>query len=266
MRVVLFCGGMGTRIREYNESVPKPMVPVAGQPILWRLMSYYSYFGHDDFVLCLGYKANVIKEFFLERRHQAFNDMVLSNNEVKTLGPSPNEWRVALLDTGVWRNIGGRLWAVRDHVRDERMFMANYSDAVCDVDLNQMVELFKASGKIACFLAVRAPTTYHFADIAADGRVRGFRTANQQDMWINGGFFIMRPEIFDYMNEGEDLIDAPFSRLIADDQLLAVKHHGFFRPMDTLRDRQVLEDMAEQGHMPWRPWDDLVRQPAAKGL
>jgi len=253
MKVVLFCGGLGTRIREYSESIPKPMIPVGHQPILWHVMNYYSQHGHRDFVLCLGYKASTVKEYFLNLKPQAYADCVVSSHggRVEYIGPPREEWRISLIDTGIWRNIGQRLWAVRDQVRDEEMFLANYSDGLTDVDLTAMIERFKASDKIGCFLAVRPPLTYHLADIAPDGRVREFRSSDRSDIWINGGYFIFRREIFDYMRDGEELVLEPFKRLIAEDKLMAWKHEGFWRSMDTLRDRQMLEDMVDQGQMPW---------------
>ena len=263
MKVVLFCGGLGTRIREYSENVPKPMIPVGNQPILWHLMQYYSQYGHSDFVLCLGYKANVIKEFFLNYRAHAFADCVVSGfgGNIELLREPGADWRVSLIDTGVWRNIGERLWAVRDHVQGEDMFLANYSDGLTDVNLDDMVDKFKKSGRVACFLAIRPPLTYHLADIATDGRIREFRTSDRSDIWINGGYFLFRREIFDYMREGEELVLEPFQRLIKEDQLEAYKHEGFWRAMDTLKDRQVLEDMVEQGKLPWRVRPDQETAP-----
>jgi glucose-1-phosphate cytidylyltransferase len=254
MKVVLFCGGLGTRIREYSESVPKPMIPIGQQPILWHVMQYYARYGHTDFVLCLGYKANIIKEFFLSYRPQAYADCTVSGygSKVELLQEPRDDWRITMVDTGVWRNIGERLWAVREHVKNEEMFLANYSDGLTDVNLDDMVDVFKRSGKVACFIAIRPPLTFHLADIADDGRVRDIRTSDRSDIWINGGYFILRREIFDYMREGEELVIEPFRRLIEEDQLMAYKYEGFWRAMDTLRDRQVLEDMVEQGKMPWR--------------
>lgn len=266
MKVVLFCGGLGTRIREYSESIPKPMIPVGHQPIMWHVMNYYSQHGHRDFVLCLGYKANIVKEFFLNYRPQTYTDCVVSKNggNIELIGKPVDDWRVTMIDTGIWRNIGQRLWAVRDQVAGEEMFLANYSDGLSDVDLGAMVERFKASGKVACFLAVRPPLTYHIADIGQDGRVQRFRSSDTSEIWINGGYFIFRREIFDYMRDGEELVLEPFERLIAADQLLAYKHDGFWRSMDTLRDRQVLEDMVDQGSMPWSRAESLItRLPAA---
>jgi glucose-1-phosphate cytidylyltransferase len=227
---------------------------VGHQPILWHVMDYYSQYGNHDFVLCLGYKANTIKDFFLSYKPQLFSDIVLSgaNREVQVLNKTHQDWRIALIDTGIWRNIGSRLWAVRDHVQNEEIFAANYSDGLTDVNFDDMVEKFKASGKIGAFLAVRPPLTYHLADIAPDGRVRDFVTSDRAEIWINGGYFLFRKEIFDYMRDGEELVVEPFKRLIAEDQLMAYKHEGFFRSMDTLRDRQALEDMFERGETPWR--------------
>ena len=254
MKVVLFCGGLGTRIREYSESVPKPMIPLGHQPILHHVMEYYSDYGHEDFVLCLGYKANVVKDFFLTMRPQTFADCVVSEGgrNVQLLGDIKRDWSVTLLDTGIWRNIGERLWSARAHLAQEEMFLANYSDGLSDVDLDDMTQRFRESGKIACFLAVRPPLTYHLADIAADGNVREFRTSTTSDIWINGGFFLFRQEIFDFMRAGEELVLEPFSRLIATNQLMAYKYEGFWRSMDTLRDWQTLEDMVEKGDMPWK--------------
>jgi glucose-1-phosphate cytidylyltransferase len=266
MKVVLFCGGRGTRIREYSETIPKPMIPVGHQPILWHVMQYYSHYGHRDFVLCLGYKANIIKDFFLNYRPQSFADCAVSNygSKVELLGEPEEDWRVSLIDTGLWRNIGERLWAVQDQVKNEEYFFANYSDGVTDLNLSDMVERFKKSGKIGAFLAVRPPLTYHLVDIESGGRVRRFRSSERSDMWINGGYFILRPEIFHYMRDGEELVLEPFQRLIEADELMAYKHEGFWRPMDTLRDRQILEDMAEQGNTPWRPNADRKSREKAR--
>lgn len=254
MKTVLFCGGLGTRIRDYSENIPKPMIPIGDKPILWHLMSYYSQFGYKDFVLCLGYKARVIKEFFLNYRPHIYVDCVVSGfgNHVESLGDPMQDWRITMIDTGVWRSIGERLFAVRAHLEDEEMFLANYSDGLSDVDLPAMIETFKRSGKVACFVAARPNFSLHFIDMDADGMVRGVRSTDSANLWINGGFFIFRSQIFDYMRDGEELVEEPFRRLIEADQLLAFKHEGFWRPMDTLKDKEILEDLVEQGRTPWR--------------
>jgi glucose-1-phosphate cytidylyltransferase len=260
MKVVLFCGGRGTRIREYSENIPKPLIPLGGQPIMRHVMQYYASYGHDDFVLCLGYKANVIKDFFLNSRPESYGDCVISGSgSVEMLGALPRDWRVALIDTGVWRNIGERLWAVRDQVKGEKMFLANYSDGLTDVDLDDMIDRFEKSDKLACFLAVKPPLTYHLADIDETGNVRAFRSSENSEMRINAGFFLMRAEIFDYMRDGEELVLEPFARLIADNKLMAYKYDGFWRSMDTFRDWQTLEAMVERGDTPW------MQRPAATG-
>src|SRR5215471_15328956 len=253
MKTVLFCGGLGTRIREVSETIPKPMIPIGDKPILWHLMRYYSQFGHKDFILCLGYKANVVKDFFLNFKPQSYADCVVTGfgRKVEFLGDPQEDWRIAMIDTGIWRNIGERLWAVRDHVAGEEMFYANYSDGLCDVNLDEMTEAFRASGKVACFIAVRPSFSLHLVDMRPSGKVARIRASQDANLWINGGFFIFRNEIFSYMEEGDELVEAPFRRLIEADQLMAFRHEGFWRPMDTLKDKQVLEDLVDKGTMPW---------------
>ena len=254
MKTVLFCGGLGTRIRDYSENVPKPMIPIGGKPILWHLMSYYSQYGHKDFVLCLGYKANVIKEFFLNYQPHIYADCVVSGfgSNVETLGDPDQDWRVTMIDTGVWRNIGERLFAVRQHVEDEEMFLANYSDGLSDVDLPAMIDAFQQSGKVGCFVAARPNFSLHLVDMNAEGKVDGIRADPGRQSLDQRWRLHLSPEIFDYLRDGEELVEEPFQRLIKDDQLMAFRHEGFWRPMDTLKDKEILEDLVEQGRMPWR--------------
>ncbi len=267
MKVVLFCGGLGTRIREYSENIPKPMIPIGNEPMLWHIMQYYAQYGHNDFVLCLGYKANTIKEFFLSTRPHSFADCVVSNggSHVELLEQAQDDWRISLIDTGVWRNIGERLWAVRQHVENEEMFLANYSDALTDAPLPEIIEYFRNSGKAACFVAVHLPLSFHLADVEDGGRVRQIRTSHQADIWMNGGYFIFRPKIFEFMREGEELVVEPFRRLIEADELIAYRYEGFWRAMDTLKDKQVLEDLVESGKMPWRLSEVSGERQAAGG-
>ncbi|WP_076860632.1 glucose-1-phosphate cytidylyltransferase [Bradyrhizobium mercantei] len=265
MKVVLFCGGLGTRIREYSESVPKPMVPIGQQPILWHVMQYYSQYGHRDFILCLGYKANVVKDYFLNYKQTANSDCLVSNfgKQIEILGERPPDWRVSLVDTGIWRNIGQRLMAVRHLVEDEDIFLANYSDGLTDAYLPDMIDRFRKSGKIASFIAVHPPVSFHLAEFDEQGAVRRLRASQESDIWINGGYFIFRKEIFDFIREGDELVVEPFKRLIERGQLMAYKHESFWRAMDTLRDKQVLEEMIERGQMPWRLDDVSARAVAA---
>jgi glucose-1-phosphate cytidylyltransferase len=253
MKTVLFCGGLGTRIRDVSQSLPKPMIPIGDVPILWHLMHYYSQFGHTDFILCLGYKANVIKNYFLKHTPQTYVDCVVngSDKRIEFLGDTQIDWRITMIDTGTWRNVGERLWAVREHLTDDEMFFANYSDGLCDIDLNEMIEIFRASGKIACVTAVRPSFSLHLLEMGPEGKVERISASRDADLWINGGFFIFRREIFDYLRDGDELVEAPFQRLIEANQLMAFRHEGFWRPMDTLKDKEVLEDLVDNGTMPW---------------
>ena len=254
MKVVLFCGGLGTRIRDYSESVPKPMVPIGNHPILLHVMQYYSQYGHHDFVLCLGYKANVVKNYFLNYKLAETNDFIISDfgSKVEIIGERPPDWNVTLVDTGVWRNIGERLFAVKHFVGNEEIFLANYSDGLSDAPLPEMIARFKASGAIGCFIAVHPPVSFHLAEFDEWGTVNRLRSSQQSDVWINGGYFVFRREIFDYLHPGEELVLEPFNRLIKAGKLMAYRYEGFWRAMDILRDRQVLEEMLERGETPWR--------------
>jgi glucose-1-phosphate cytidylyltransferase len=241
--------------------VPKPLVPIGGQPIVSHLMNYYSGYGHRDFVLCLGYKANAFKAYFDKR--QAIGSAKRARTAAVSESCPEEEGRITLVDTALWRNIGQRLLAVREHVQDEAIFMANYSDGLTDVDLDEVLERFKQSNKVACFLAVRPPLTYHVADIAGDGNVQSMKPARQSEIWINGGYFIFKQEIFDYIQEGEELVVEPFQRLIEAGQLMAFKHEGFWQSMDTLKERKLLEDMIARGQAPWlRHISEEVAQPS----
>jgi glucose-1-phosphate cytidylyltransferase len=259
MKVVLFCGGLGTRIREYSESIPKPMVPIGHQPILWHVMQYYSQYGHQDFILCLGHKANVVKDYFLNYKRTANSDCVISNfgKKVEILGERPPDWRVALVDTGTWRNIGERLVAVRHLVEDEEIFLANCSDGLTDAPLPDMIDRFRKSGKIGCFIAIHPPISFHLAEFDEQGVVQRLRASQESEIWINGGYLIFRNKIFDYIQKGEELVLEPFNRLIKGGELMVYRYEGFWRAMDTLRDRQVLEEMIERGDMPWRLTPDV---------
>lgn len=254
MKVVLFCGGLGTRIRDYTENIPKPMIPVGHQPILWHVMQYYSQYGHFDFVLCLGYKANVIKNYFLTYDQTANNDCIISNfgKNIEILGEPPPNWHITLIDTGIWRNIGQRLLAAKYLVADDEIFLANYSDGLTDAPLPDMIERFKNSKAVGCFIAVHPPFNFHLAEFDGEGAVRRFVSSHEFEVRINGGYFIFRNEIFDYIQDGEELVVEPFDRLIKEGRLMGYRYDGFWRAMDTLRDRQVLEEMVERGETPWR--------------
>jgi glucose-1-phosphate cytidylyltransferase len=255
MKVVLFCGGLGTRLRESTGEIPKPMVKIGYRPILWHVMRYYAHFGHKDFVLCLGYKADVIKEFFLKYEEWISNDFTLSKGG-KQLDLENNDiadWNITFVDTGLHANIGQRLVAARRYVEGEDMFLANYSDGLTDLQLPAMIEAFRASGKVASFLAVRPSQSFHLVDVDPGGNVTSLRSVAESDLLINGGYFAFRREIFDYIESGEELVHAPFARLIEERQLLAYRSERFWC-MDTFKEQQELTDLYNDGAAPWEVW------------
>jgi glucose-1-phosphate cytidylyltransferase len=256
MKVVLFCGGLGMRLREFSESVPKPMVPVGYRPILWHVMRYYAHFGHKDFVLCLGYRADVIKQYFLHYDETASNDFVLSEGgrKVDLLASDIQDWRITFVDTGLTANIGTRLRAVQQHLAGEEMFLANYSDGLSDVPLPSMIDYFARSEAVACFAGVVPTQTFHLVRADEGGRVESIRHVRDVGMRVNGGFFAFRREIFDWIRPGEELVEEPFRRLAAAGKLLAYPHDGFWACMDTFKEKQLLEDMYSRGHVPWEVW------------
>jgi glucose-1-phosphate cytidylyltransferase len=256
MKVVLFCGGLGMRMREYSETVPKPMVPIGYRPIMWHLMRYYAHFGHKDFILCLGYRGDTIKEYFLNYKEWLSNDFVLSGggSKVQLLSSDIDDWRITFVDTGINANIGERLYAVRDHLKDEEAFLANYSDGLSDVPIDKVIDHFHESSAVASFVSARPSYSFHVVAASDDGVVKAIEDVTTAGMWINAGFFVMKTEVFDYMRAGEELVEKPFERLIDISALTTYRHDGFFVPMDTFKDRQVLEDHYTNGAPPWEPW------------
>lgn len=256
MKVVLFCGGQGLRLREYSENIPKPMVPIGYRPILWHLMKYYAHYGHKEFILCLGYKADVVKDYFLNYNECVSNDFVLKEGgrKVELLGSDIDSWSITFVDTGLDANIGQRLLAVRKHLDGDETFLANYSDNLTDVALPVMIEQFEKSGKIGQFISVRPSQSFHIVRCDEGGAVRAIEPIGQSDIWINGGFFIFRHDIFDYVKDGEELVVEPFAKLIDKGKLGTFRHGGFWACMDTFKERQVLEDMCAHGQAPWEVW------------
>jgi glucose-1-phosphate cytidylyltransferase len=257
MKVVIFCGGLGMRLREYSESIPKPMVPVGTRPILWHLMRYYAHFGHKEFVLCLGYRADSIKKYFLEYDETVSNDFVLTEGgkKVDLLASDIHDWKITFVDTGMSSNIGQRLKAVQPYVEGERIFLANYSDGLSDLPMPDMIEYFtRRPEMVACFAGVAPTSSFHLVSLEDGGKVKSIRHVREAGMRINGGFFVFRPEIFDWMKEGEELVQEPFQRLAAAGRLLAYPYDGFWACMDTFKDKQLLEDMYSRGQVPWEVW------------
>jgi len=249
MKVVLFCGGLGMRLRDYSDTIPKPMVPIGNRPVLWHVMKYYASYGHTDFILCLGYKGDVIKQYFLEYEEWRSNDFVLSNGgaHLELMSSDIDDWRITFADTGLHATIGERLRAVRHHLEGEEMFLANYSDGLSDLHLPDMVERFRTSGATASFVCVRPSASFHVVDLEPSGAVRGLTAVTETNTWVNGGFFVLRREIFDVLHEGDELVDAPFARLINRGKLQAHPYEGFWSGMDTFKDRQRLEELHDQG-------------------
>ena len=257
MKVVLFCGGFGMRMREYSETVPKPMVPIGYRPILWHVMKYYAHYGQKDFILCLGYKADVIKNYFRTYDECISNDFVLSGGgrKVELLSSDIDDWRITFVDTGLSSNIGMRLKAVEKHLCDEEIFLANYTDGLCDVNLNELIETFRKSNRVACFVSVKPRASFHMIAIDGKGIVKSIEHITKTGARINGGFFVFRRELFRYMEQGDELVEEPFRRLITEGQLLSHAHNGFWACMDTFKERQELEDLYSRGNAPWTVWN-----------
>jgi glucose-1-phosphate cytidylyltransferase len=267
MKVVLFCGGQGLRLREYSEAIPKPMAPIGLRPILWHVMRYYAHFGHHDFVLALGYKGEAIKDYFLRYNEALSNDFVLSDGgrTLDLLAKDIENWRITFADTGLDANIGQRLLAVRRHVDSEPMFLANYGDGLTDAPLAELIDDFTRRGKIAAFLAVKPTYSFHVATVGDDELVQSVSHIKDAGLRVNGGYFIFRHEVFDYMRPNEELVEAPFERLIAAGELVGYRYDGFWAPMDTLKEMQNLESLYQGGRPPWAVWqhrDGAVADPS----
>lgn len=259
MKVVLFCGGLGTRLRDFSEAIPKPLAPIGYRPILWHVMKYYAHYGHKDFILCLGYKADLIKNYFLNYNECISNDFTLTNGgqNLKLLNTDTHDWNITFVDTGLYSNIGQRLKLVQKHLENQEMFLANYSDGLTDLVLTEAVEKFYSTDKIASFLSVRPSQTFHLIYTQPNGIVTQIKDVNEANLRSNGGYFIFKNEIFDYfdyINEKEELVHEPFQRLISIKQLFAYEYNGFWACMDTFKEKQPLEDMFSLGNAPWEIW------------
>jgi glucose-1-phosphate cytidylyltransferase len=256
MKVVLFCGGLGMRLKEYSETIPKPMVEIGYRPILWHVMRYYAHYGHKDFILCLGYRGDVIKKYFLNYDECISNDFVLKNagRNCKLLNTDISDWTITLADTGLTSNIGQRLKAVGKYLEGEEVFMANYADGLTDLPLPDYLNYFLESGKTASFLSVKPTQSFHVVSLAEDGRVTEIEYLNRSGFWINGGYFIFRKEFLDQIKDGEELVEEPFRRLIKKGELISYRYEKFWMAMDTFKDKQMLDDMYSRGTVPWEIW------------
>jgi glucose-1-phosphate cytidylyltransferase len=224
-------------------------------------MKYYAHFGHKDFVLCLGYKADVVKQYFLDYNEALSNDFVLNGNghdrrgdHLELLSSDIHDWRITFADTGLHANVGQRLKAAQRYLDGEDVFLANYGDVLTDAPLPELIDDFLRQDKVAAFISVRPTYTFHVVSAREDGVVERIDDVRVSDIWINGGYMILRKEIFDFIGEGEELVQEPFQRLIKQDLLLAYRYEGFWAPMDTLKDQQDLEAQYEAGNPAWAVW------------
>lgn len=259
MKVVLFCGGFGTRLRDYSEHLPKPLVEVGNRPIMWNLMMYYAHHGHRDFILCLGYRGDLIKRFFLDYEDCLSTDFEMSfgnRKSVKLLGPDISDWRIKFMDTGLHNSIGDRLLSAKPEVENEEIFLANYSDALSDLPLNHLIEEFRNGDAVATFVSVRPSNSLSKIQYDDSGRVTDIAYLSES-VFINGGFFVLRPEIFDYMKPGEEFVEEPFRRLIDAGKLHTYRYDGFWCAMDTFKDKKKFDDMYESGNRPWEIWNTV---------
>ena len=257
MKVVLFCGGLGTRLRDYSEAIPKPMVKIGYRPILWNIMKYYAHFGHTDFILALGYKADVIKDYFGNYDETISNDFVFSKGgkDIQLKASDIDDWTITFVDTGAESNIGQRLMCVREHLGDDKMFLANYADGLSNLDLNAHIEAFRAQpDKVAAMVTYSPVGTFHLVSATDGGLVTSIEPMSATNQMLNTGYFVLRNEIFDHMNYGEELVFEPFQRLIAKKMLIAHQHNGFWMAMDTFKDKMALDEMYEKGQSPWEVW------------
>lgn len=257
MKTILLAGGLGTRLGEETHNKPKPMVEIGDWPIIWHIMNHYAFYGHREFIVALGYMGSVIKEFFLNFRHMQSDLCIdLASSRVQAMQHLRRDWIVNLIDTGARSMTGGRLGRLRTHVSDGT-FMLTYGDGVSNVDLGALTDFHRAHGKLATVTAVRPVA--RFGNIALDGnRVLEFKEKTQTgEGWINGGYFVFEPGVIDYISGDDCILERePLEHLAADGQLMAYRHNGFWQCMDTMRDRQILDELWTSGNAPWKVWVD----------
>src|ERR1700730_3562871 len=257
MKVVLFCGGAGMRLRGYSEDVPKPMVTIGSRPVLWHVMKYYAHFGHKEFILCLGYKAEVIKKYFLEYEESVSNDFVFSEGgrNLEFMQRDIDDWKITFVDTGLHATIADRLRFVEPHLDGEDIFLANYSDGLTDFPLPKLIQEFSSSNSYASFLSVQPrSSSLDTVQMNEEGTVKSIKCMKDADIWVNGGYFVLRKDVFRYISPGEELIYQPFQRMIGEGKVWSHRYDGFWQCMDTFRDKQILDEFEASGNAPWRLW------------
>jgi glucose-1-phosphate cytidylyltransferase len=269
MKVVLFCGGEGIRLKDYSDQIPKPMVTIGYRPILWNIMKYYATYGHKDFILCLGYRADVIKNYFLHYDETVSNDFIYTKGgqNIELVNSDIEDWKITFVDTGMNANIGMRLMQVREYLKGEKMFLANYSDGLTDLHLPTMVDWFeKKEGKTAAFMAYQPTQSFHIVQRQEDGTVNKISHIGSSGLHINTGYFIFRNDIFDWMEYGDELVDQPFDRLIEKNKLISWEHKGFWASMDTFKDKKNLDDIYAKGNAPWEVWNKMESRVKKKAV
>jgi glucose-1-phosphate cytidylyltransferase len=260
VKVVILCGGYGTRIRDVADNIPKPMIPIGGLPILMHIMKYYAFFGFTDFVLCLGYKGDLVKDFFLNYEARTRDFTIRLGREGKIEFHSDHgeiDWSVTLADTGLDAMTGARIRKIKRYVGNDEMFMLTYGDGVGDVDLKKLTAFHQAHDRVLTVTGVRPPGRFGEIVAASGGRVTEFNEKPQATGGlISGGFFVCRRALFDYIGEGDRVVfeEEPMRSLVRDQQMMAYEHKGFWQPMDTHRDYQLLNNLYESGHAPWVVW------------
>jgi glucose-1-phosphate cytidylyltransferase len=256
MKVVLFCGGLGTRLREHSDTLPKSLATVGARPIIWHLMRYYAHYGHREFILCLGYGGEMIREYFLNYNEALSNDFTLSEGgrRVDLHSRDLDNWRITFVDTGLHSNVGQRLLRVRRFVEHEDIFLANYADGLSDLPLDRLVENFRRRDALAICASMRSAQSFHCVHAGADGLVTGIGALSDEEIGINGGFFALRPGIFNYIREGEELVEQPFERLVQARKLATFRWPGFWQCMDTFKDKIMLDRMDARDDCPWKVW------------
>ncbi|MBV4359456.1 glucose-1-phosphate cytidylyltransferase [Pinibacter aurantiacus] len=258
MKVVIFAGGLGTRISEETDIRPKPMVEIGGKPILWHIMKIYSHYGFNDFIVCLGYKGYVIKEYFMHYfLHNSDITIDVANNKMEVLGTQSENFKITLVETGLNTKTAGRLQQVQKYIGNED-FMLTYGDGVCDVNMDELIAFHKSHNKIATVTAVQLEARFGGMDLAANGEVESFREkAKDEGKWINAGFFVLKPEVFKYLQADMSQMmweDEPLEKLTEDNELVAYQHKGFWKCMDALRDKIELEDLWKNNQAKWKVW------------
>lgn len=258
MKVVILAGGFGTRITEESHLKPKPMIGIGERPILWHIMKEYSHYGFNEFIICLGYKGYVIKEFFSDYfLHTSDVTFDLAKNEMTVHDNFSEPWKVTLVDTGLNTMTGGRIKRIQKYIGNEP-FMLTYGDGVSSVNINKLLEFHKKQGKIATLTAINAGQRFGVLDINDNNEIKSFREKNDEDgSMINGGYMVLEPEVFSYIEDDRTVFEKePLEKLAKNGQLSAYKHDGFWKCMDTLRDKNQLEEMWEKGEAPWKVWED----------